>query len=134
MKVYIAVRFKGANDNKDHIEQMSTGLNAAGMEAFCFVRDIEHYQHVYDDPKQLWQDALREIKACDAMLIDVSDTPSGGRLVELGIAYALGLPIFVITKPGVPRKGFYDGVAAKVIKYTSYADITKALTPYSDKS
>ena len=126
-KVYIAVRFKGADQNKDHIEQLGAAVRAAGMQDFCFVRDVEHYQHVYDDLKLLWRDTLSEMKKCDSLLIDVTDQPSGGRVVELGIAYALGMSIYVVTKPNTPRKGFYDGIATKIIEYNNYSDITNVL-------
>lgn len=129
MKVYVTARYKGA-ENKTDIEELCMAVRGSGMEDFCFIRDVENYQVVFDEPKSLWERALLEIKNCDATLIDVSDAPSGGRVVEAGIAYALGQPIFVIVKNGVKYKEIYDGIATLVIKYDNFSDITKVLKEY----
>jgi nucleoside 2-deoxyribosyltransferase len=78
------------------------------------------------------ESARSEINACDALLIDISDNPGGGRVTETGIAYALNKPIFVIVKRETPYKEvIYDGVAERVIRYNNYTDVTKALTEIS---
>ncbi|MGB3023611.1 MAG: hypothetical protein WBB39_02280 [Candidatus Saccharimonadales bacterium] len=97
------------------------------MEDFCFIRDIEHYQKLFDDPKELWERSLAELRDCDGLLIDVSDIPSGGRIIEVGMAYALSMPIIVIVKNPVEYKEFYDGVANIVIRYDSLSDVTEKL-------
>ncbi|MBL8158860.1 hypothetical protein JNJ66_00170 [Candidatus Saccharibacteria bacterium] len=131
MKIYITARFKGT-ENKPEIEALCAAVKAAGMEDFCFVRDIENYQKTFDDPKELWESARHEIEQCQGLLIDVSDAPSGGRVVEAGIAYGLRLPIFVVAKRGVPYKGLYDGIAVKVIEYDTLADVAAGLLDYAN--
>jgi nucleoside 2-deoxyribosyltransferase len=126
VKVYVAARFKG-EENKAKIEELCSVVKAAGLQEFCFIRDVENYQKTFDDPKELWERAYQEISTCDAFLIDVSDSPSGGRVVELGIAFALKKPIAVLVKEGVSYKGFYDGVAKKVVTYQNLQDITQDL-------
>ena len=128
MRIYIASRFKGAPDNKKDIETLCSAVRAAGMEDFHFIRDVEHYEsNFFNTQKELWDTARRYIVECDAMLIDVSDSPSGGRLVEAGIAYALDKPIYIIVKNGVAYKDFYDGIATSVIRYDDLDDIIKQL-------
>jgi len=128
MRIYIASRFKGAPDNIKDIEKLCSAVRAAGMEDFHFIRDVEHYEsNFFNTQKELWDTARRYIVECDAMLIDVSDSPSGGRLVEAGIAYALDKPIYIIVKNGVAYKDFYDGIATSVIRYDDLDDITKQL-------
>ena len=129
MKVCITTRFKG-NENKDDIIELCAAVRAAGMEDFSFIRDIEHYQKTFNDPKELWQRAREEVKKCDALLVDISDNPSGGRVLETGMAYALDKPIFVLIKNGLEYKDIYDGVSTVVIKYNTYADVTMALSIY----
>ena len=126
MKVYVTARFKGV-ENKDEIEALCAAVRAAGMEDFCFVRDIEHYQHTFSDVRELWRQSLACINACDALLIDVSDEPTGGRVVEAGIAYGLGKPVYVIAQIGVAYKGLFDGVSSRVIIYETLDDVTEAL-------
>jgi nucleoside 2-deoxyribosyltransferase len=134
MKVYITTRFKGAKENKLEVEKLCAAVKSAGMIDFNFVRDVENYEHTFDDLRELWRTARQKIEECDALLIDISDFPSGGRVVEAGIAYALKKPIFVIAKRGTERKGFYDGIADLVIEYDDVGDIVRPLREYSVNS
>lgn len=128
MKVYITSRFKGSSENKAEIEMLCAAVRAAGMQDFHFIRDIEHYQpNHFDSEKELWAAALKYINECDALLIDISDAPSGGRLVEAGMAYALHKPVYVIAKTGTVHKDFYNGIARDIFTYNELADITKLL-------
>jgi nucleoside 2-deoxyribosyltransferase len=130
MKIYITARFKGSAENKDEIEKLCSAVRAAGMQDFHFIRDVENYQTgFFDTPKDLWKSALKHIAECDALLIDISDSPSGGRVVEAGIAYALNKPIYVIVKNGVQYKDFYNGIADTIIHYDNVNDISEKLRP-----
>lgn len=129
MKLYVAARFNGSENNSD-IERLCAAVRSAGMEDYCFVRDVEKI----DDQKELFAKAYQEIAACDAFLIDVSDSPSGGRVVEAGIAYALKKPVFVIVKNGIEYKELYDGISTAVIHYDQYDDISESLAEYVPKS
>lgn len=133
MKVYIAARFKGV-ENKPEIESLCAAVKAAGMKDFCFIRDVENYKHTFDDPQELWQRAYDEILACDAFLIDVSDNPTGGRMVEAGIAYALKKRVFVVVKKGVAYKGLFKGISSTVIEYETHKDLAKSLKKYDQES
>ncbi len=98
------------------------------MEDFHFIRDVEHYQsNFFKSQDELWAAALQYLIGCDALLIDISDAPSGGRLVEAGMAYSLNKPIYVIVKNGVVYKDLYNGIATSILKYDEVADITKQL-------
>ena len=130
MKVCVTTRFKG-DENKNDIINLCAAVRAAGMEDFSFIRDIENYQKTFSDPKELWKRAKEEIEKCDALLIDISDNPSGGRVIEAGIAYALGMPIIVLVKKGLIHKEVYDGIGSAIITYDTYEDVTKELTALS---
>ncbi len=133
MRIYIASRFKGAPENKKEIEKLCSAVRAAGMEDFHFIRDIENYEsNFFSTGKELWDTARRYIAECDAMLIDVSDSPSGGRLVEAGIAYALDKPIFIVVENGVTYKDFYNGIATSIIPYDNVDDITGQLKGFKN--
>jgi nucleoside 2-deoxyribosyltransferase len=128
MKVYITSRFKGSAENKAYIDKLCAAVRDAGMEDFHFIRDVENYQpNTFSDQQQLWASSLKHLAECDALLIDISDSPSGGRLVEAGMAYALNKPIYVIAQNGVQYKDFYNGIATVVIRYNAIGDITASL-------
>lgn len=129
MKTYIAARFKGA-ENKPEIESLCAAVRTSGMEDFCFIRDVENYEKTFDNPQELWARTLQEMQSSDAFLIDVSDRPTGGRVIEAGIAYALKQPIFVLIKSGVDYKEICDGIATVAIPYDNYSDIVEPLKKY----
>lgn len=130
MRIYVTARYKGS-DNKAEIEALCSAVRSSGHEDFCYIRDVEDYQRTFDDPKKLWKRSEEEIAASDALLIDISDNPSGGRVVEAGIAYALNKPIFVVVKAGQEYKDLYNGIATKVIEYKNYDDISRAISTYT---
>jgi hypothetical protein len=87
MKIYVTSRFRGSAENKNEIERLCLAVRNAGMEDFHFVRDIEHYQLNFFLPSVKCGKLPRYcIDKCDALLIDVSDAPGSGRIVEVGIA------------------------------------------------
>ncbi len=134
MRVYITSRFKGAPENKAEIEKLCAVVKVAGMEDFHFIRDVEHYQpSFFKNQKDLWSAALKYLVECDALLVDISDLPSGGRLIEVGMAYSLGKPIFVVVKNGIEYKDFYGGIATSIIKYDEIDDIAAQLCVFSNK-
>lgn len=130
MKICITTRFSSASQDRKPVERLCAAVRAAGMEDFCFVRDVERYQHVFDDPRELWQRAKDEILACDALLIDVSDAPTGGRVIEAGMAFGASMPVIVIAKTGTEYKQIFDGIATKIIFYDEYEDITAPLQKF----
>ena len=123
MKIYITASF---GDTKEEIENLCMIVRNAGLEDFCFIRDVENYQKVFDDPKELMQKGLETIKDCDALLIDMTDKPTG-RALEAGMAYALGKPVIVIMKKGTQIKDTTRGIANVVIEYNEIADLSEAL-------
>lgn len=134
MKVYVTARFKGALEQREAIEALCRAVRDASMEDFCFIRDIENYRKIFHDPKELWQRSREELRACDALLIDVSDMPTTGRVIEAGMAYAWKLPIFVIAKNNIEYKDAYNGIAARVIRYSSLDNVTTELKDYLENS
>jgi nucleoside 2-deoxyribosyltransferase len=132
MKVYVTSRYKNAAENKDEIESLCKAVRDAGLIDFSFIRDVEHYQKKFDDPKGLWERAYDELRTCEMVLIDVSDNPTGGRIVEAGMAFALRKPVVMVKKQGVKHKDLFDGIADTIIEYKDYADLSEQLKQYDD--
>ncbi len=128
MKIYITSRFKGSQENRAEIERLCLAVRDAGIEDFHFIRDVENFQpNFFKTQEELWENARNQIAECDALLIDITDQPSGGRLIEAGIAYALDKPVYVIMKNDTIYKDFYTGIADAIFKYNSIEDVTDHL-------
>ncbi|MDD2731664.1 MAG: hypothetical protein PHI53_00510 [Candidatus Pacebacteria bacterium] len=120
MRIFITASF---GDSKQNIESLCSLVKTAGFEDFCFIRDVENYQKVFDNPKDLMQKTKDEIKKSDALLIDMTDKPTG-RAYEAGIAYAFGKKVIVIMKHETQIKDTTRGIADLIIKYQKIQDIS----------
>ncbi len=130
MRLYITATFKGT-ENRAEVEALCALVARAGWEDFCFVRDVEGWQPVFDDPRDLMIRSLDEIRACDALLIDLTRKPTG-RAYEAGMAYALGLPVILIMRRGTPLKATSLGIAAAIIEYDTLEDIVMPLRQFHE--
>lgn len=128
-RIFITTPYKNA-ENKVEIEHLCSLVRQAGFEDFCFVRDVEHYTHIFTDPHELMQRAFEEIKKSDWLLIDVTNKPTG-RAIEAGIAFALKKKIVVMMKKGTKVKDSVRGIADKIIEYDSLDDISRHLNMLS---
>lgn len=125
MKLFITASFKG-DENKQEIKHLCNLTKEAGFEDFCFVRDIENYQKTFSDAKKLMQTSREEIEKSDALLIDLTNKPTG-RAIEAGIAFALNKKIVVIAQKGTTMKETAIGIADLVIEYSLIDDIVPPL-------
>lgn len=123
-RIFITTTYKNA-ENKVEIEHLCSLIRQAGFEDFCFVRDVEHYTHIFTDPHELMQRAFEEIRKSDWLLIDVTNKPTG-RAIEAGMAFALKKKIVVIMKKGINIKDSVRGIADKIIEY----DLLDEITPH----
>lgn len=128
----VTASFQSA-ENRKEIEYICGLVRKAGFEDVCFIRDVEHYQHIFDDPKELMIKAAQEIEDCDYLLIDMTDKPTG-RAYEAGIAYAFGKKVVVIMKAGTAIKDTTKGIADIIIEYESIEDIVPQLKSYLDEN
>ena len=106
---------------------MCSLVRDAGFEDFCFIRDVENYEKIFDDAHELMKRAKDEIEKCDALLIEYNG-PGHGRIVELGIAYALNKKVILLTKKGIFVKETIRGVSDALIEYEELDEIMKPLS------
>jgi len=71
--------------------------------------------------------AKAELLKCDALLIDVTDAPSGGRVIEAGMAFAHDKMVIVIAKRGTAIGVPIAGIATATIEYDDIDDILEPL-------
>lgn len=124
-RIFITASFQEGK-NKQEIEYLCRLVKSAGFEDFCFIRDIENYQHVFEDPNTLMKRAKEEIEKSEYFLIDMTDKPTG-RAIEAGIAYALGKKVVVIMKRGTKIKDTTRGISTTVIEYDKIDEIVDPL-------
>jgi nucleoside 2-deoxyribosyltransferase len=125
-RIFITASFQEGK-NKQEIEYLCKLVKSSGFEDFCFIRDVEHYQKVFNSPVELMNKAKEEIEKSEYLLIDMTDKPTG-RAIEAGMAYALGKKVVVIMKQGTQIKDTTRGISTKVIKYNKIDEIVSPLS------
>lgn len=125
-RIFITVSFQEGK-NKDEIENLCMLVRSAGFEDFCFIRDVENYQKVFNDPSELMNRAKKEIRKSECLLIDMTNKPTG-RAIEAGIAYTMGKKVIVIMKKGTQIKDTTRGISATVIEYGKIDEIVEPLS------
>jgi nucleoside 2-deoxyribosyltransferase len=123
MTLYITSSF---GDTQEQVEELCSIVRSAGFTDVSFIRDVEAFQKVFDDPRELMKRSEDEIRKTDALLIDMTDKPTG-RAIEAGMAYSLGKRIVVIMKEGTKIKDTTRGIADAIIEYTTLKDISVPL-------
>ncbi|PLW79972.1 hypothetical protein C0585_04760 [Candidatus Woesearchaeota archaeon] len=121
MKIFITSSFKNG-ENRKEIEKLCEIVRESGFEDFSFIRDIENYQKVFHDPKELMKRAKEEIEKCDILLIDMTSKPTG-RAIEAGIAFAQNKKIISIMKKGTKIKDTTRGISDFIIEYEHIQDL-----------
>lgn len=99
MKVYIAYKFKGADEIKliKGLKAIDREVVRSGHESYIFIRDAREWGKIVMDEKTVLQQDFRAIENCDAVLAIVeSEELSEGMLLEIGYAYAKGKKIYVL--------------------------------------
>jgi nucleoside 2-deoxyribosyltransferase len=125
MKVFITASFKDGK-NKEEIESLCSLIKESGFEDFCFIRDVENYQKIFENPKELMTRAKKEIEKSDVLLIDMTHKPTG-RAIEAGIAFAQNKKIISIMKKGTKIKDTTRGISDAIIEYNEIKEIVKPL-------
>lgn len=131
MRLYITATYKG-DANRAEVEHLCDLVAQSGWEDFCFIRDVENWQKVFDDPRDLMARSLETVHDCDALLIDLTHKPTG-RAYEAGMAYTLGKRVIVILQRGTIIKDTTRGIADAIIEYDAIEEIVGPLADLLDQ-
>ena len=122
MKVYISIKHRGDNSNKDCIEKISSALERNGFETVCITRDIEKWGQIELSPQELMQRTFTEIDSSHLIVVDLTEK-GVGLGIEAGYAYAKGTPIAVIAKKGSDISATLQGISQKLFLYDEFDDL-----------
>ena len=123
MRVYISIKYRADNSNKNCIEKISSALEQNGFETVCIARDIEKWGQIQLGPKELMQRAFTEIDLSHLIVVDLTEK-GVGLGIEAGYAYAKGIPIAVIAKKGSDISTTLQGISQKLFLYDEFDDLT----------
>jgi hypothetical protein len=126
LKVYIAIKYHQNHGNRTRIEGITSALENAGYKTICVTRDIEKWGSVSFTPEELMNRSFKLIDACHFLVVELTEKGVGVG-IEAGYAYAMHIPIITIARMGAPISDTLRGISTKVIHYSQYSDLSKAL-------
>ena len=122
MKVYISIKYREDNGNRDCIEKISSALERNGFETVCIARDIEKWGQIELSPQELMQRTFTEIDSSHLIVVDLTEKGVGVG-IEAGYAYAKETPIAVVAKRGSDISATLQGISQKLFLYDEFDDL-----------
>ena len=120
MKIFISQRApREDGDLRVASLDLAEAVRAAGHEPFIAWYEIEEKGL---SPQQFMPFVREHLRACDLILVLYHPELRGG-LIELGIAYAYGIPIWLAHQSGDTISSSALGCAHLVLEYSSLEDL-----------
>jgi nucleoside 2-deoxyribosyltransferase len=122
--VFIAVRVPRTNiASEELITAITAVLIDTGQTPFVAYQEIVRRNLV---PEQFMPYVRNEISTSNIVLVVYSPDLRGG-LIELGIAYALGVPVWLAARKEEPISASAKACAERIIYYSTVLDLTNKL-------
>ena len=120
MKIFLSLKApRDDGDLRAASLALAEAIHAAGHEPFIAWKEIEEQGL---SPQQFMPFVREHLRACDLILVLYHPELRGG-LIELGIAYAYGIPIWLAHQSGATISSSALGCADLVLQYSSLEDL-----------
>jgi nucleoside 2-deoxyribosyltransferase len=122
MKIFMSLKAPRDDDDlRTASLALAEAVRTAGHEPFVAWREIEEQGY---SPQQFMPFVREHLHACDLLLVLYHPELRGG-LIELGIAYADGIPIWLAHQNGQRVSSSALGCADLVLEYSSLEELQK---------
>lgn len=128
MKLFCAYAFTGENLEKvnERMRLVIDTLDQSGHEAYCNLFD--EYRHTLVGPKPICMYAFETLKKYDALVAIVSsDRRSEGQLMEIGAAFALQKPVYLMQHQSAVGKSYVPELAGETFVWNTNEELVEAL-------
>ena len=123
--IFVGMKVPRGDPEKERLaELVSQTLRQAGHEVFLAYREIEQRGLVH--PTAFMALVREQITAADRVLI-LYDAELRGGLIELGIAYACGKPVWLAHRAGERVSSSALGCAESVVEYRTLEELAGQL-------
>ncbi|NLR91179.1 nucleoside 2-deoxyribosyltransferase [Flammeovirga agarivorans] len=118
-KAYLGISFSNRKKFDKEIETLSLLLKQHNYHLFVFV---DHYHFQPQQEQEMMATAFQEIDNSDLFIAELT-TKAIGVGIELGYAYAKGIPVVYLLKKGSEYSTTAAGCASTIIEYDNIEDI-----------
>ena len=125
MKVFVAIKVpRGHTERTQMAQAVSQMLQNNGHDVFLAYWELE--QRGISDPRQFMPLVREQIRRSDLMII-LYDAELRGGLIEAGIAYTIGVPIWLAHRRGERVSSSALGCAEIVVEYSDPGDLVQQM-------
>ena len=125
MKVFVAIKaLRGQAERMSTAEAVRQVTQESGHEVFLASWEIE--QRGISDPRQFMALVREQIRYSGLMIV-LYNAELRGRLIEEGIAYADGVPIWLAHRRGERVSSSVLGCAESVVEYSDLQELAQQL-------
>ncbi len=126
MKVFISMKIPRGDEELDHLAVLTAEVvRQAGFEPFVAADEIA--KRGLTCPKDFMPFARKQAETSDLMIVLYHPGLRGG-LIELGIAYANDIPVWLCFQTGQSVSSSASGCADLTVEYTRLEDIRNLLS------
>ena len=122
MKIFLAAKYFGKAQQSQLVDAIKETVEQMGHEIYSFLDE----GHIVDE-NEMTSKMLSELDACDALLIEGSET-SFGIGIEAGYARAKGKKVYVVHDDSMEESRTLKGVSDVYLKYNSVDELKVALS------
>jgi hypothetical protein len=126
MKIFVSLKVPRENiDLRAASLALADAIRRAGHTPFIAWQEIEANRASLDQglsPQQFMPFVRDHLRSCDLLLLLYHPELRGG-LIELGIAYAYEIPIWLAFRRGESVSSSVQGCADQVLEYTTMSDL-----------
>jgi hypothetical protein len=124
MKIFLSMKApQGNNDLRDTSVALEGAFRSAGHEPFVAWEEIEQQDL---SPQQFMPFMRQQLRTCQLLFVLYHPELRGG-LIELGMAYDCGIPIWLAYSLGQHVSSSAMGCADLVLEYSSLEDLRKLI-------
>ncbi len=126
MKIFVSMKVPRGDAELENIMALSAEvIQQAGHEPFIATHEIA--RQGFTDPKDFMPFVRQHTETCDLMIVFYHPELRGG-LIEMGLAYANNIPVWLCHKPGQRVSSSACGCADLTIEYTNLENLQKLLS------
>lgn len=126
MKIFISMKVPRRDDELLQLaEGVTKIISRAGYEPFIATHEI--VKQGLTIPNDFMRFVRRHAVSSDLMIVLYHPELRGG-LIEIGIAYASGIPVWLCHKPGEKISSSAQGCAEITIEFTDFDDLNSKLS------
>lgn len=125
MKIFVSCKVPRGHPERTELAQaVSRSIQNTGHVVFLAYWEIE--QRGITDPRR-FMPLVREHIHCSDLVILIYEAELRGGLIEAGIAYAAGVPIWLVHRYGEPVSSSILGCVSMVIEYRNKQELIRQL-------